>query len=305
MVVSPYQSNTSTRLLSNSTNFTLTVTDSHGCSSSSSVMISISGGPLRVDPKALKSPICRGESTQLLPFSEGGSGNYTYNWSGPGGFVSQMAQPVVTPLNTSTYVLVINDGYTEFQDTVMVEVNQLPQINLIPQGAHVFGIDTILACVFDTLNIDAGLPNCSYLWSNGATTPTIQSATTGIAFDILSYSVNVTHSTSGCSNEAAITIIYTYSECTYGLDEEMLSSEILVYPNPGKGLYSCRLPVKGKACQVGIYNLQGSEVFHEIIDAPRLKDGAFNISLLHAPPGIYLMKVSGEDFTHTARLIKL
>lgn len=305
LLYSPYQSTTTTHQLTGTTIFTLTVTDNHGCTSNSSVTISISGGPLMVHPQAAQSPICRGASTQLLPLSEGGSGNYSYTWTGPNGFVSNLAEPSVSPLTTSTYHLVVNDGYSQFAADVTVLVNQPPPVNLIPAGAHVYATDTILECVFDTVTLDAGIANGSYLWSNGANTPSIYSATSGIAFDILTYDVEVTHSLTGCSNTASITIIFTYSECSYGIEQSNASPLISVFPNPGTGLYSCKIPPIWKHCYMEIIDAGGRCLRKEWLDETRISEGVFSFSLQNYPPGIYYLRVSNENTTTGIRVTLL
>ncbi|MBK7031585.1 MAG: hypothetical protein IPH45_21380 [Bacteroidales bacterium] len=123
-------------MLTATTNFTLFATDGNGCSSSNDILVTVAGGPLMVSPQAANSPICLGESTILHPMSEGGSGDYTYTWSVGGTTISTSSDPIVQPSATTTYHLVIWDGYTESQGNVTVNVNPLPVVNLIPPGAY-------------------------------------------------------------------------------------------------------------------------------------------------------------------------
>lgn len=301
-VVNPIQISTNTTLLSGTTNFTLTVTDGHGCVSYDDVVITVIGGPLAVTPQAVQSPLCYGESTTLLPFSEGGSGNYSYNWTAPGGFNSTVPQPVVTPGQTTTYHLVIDDGFTQKDGNVIVEVNPLPLINLIPDGAHAISGDTIMACVFDTLTLSAANPNASYLWSNGAITPEIQTSTTGIAFDLLTYSVSVMNTLTSCSNDATLTILYTYGECSYGIKENDKKNPISVVPNPGRGRYTCTLDASGSDEVVSVYTMSGAII--RSIGQESFNDGTFSLDLDDQPAGIYLVTLTSGQRFYSTRIIK-
>jgi len=305
LVTPANQSSTTTVNLTQTTNFILTVVDANGCTTSEDVLVTISGGPLSVSPYAENSPICIGDSTTLHPLSAGGSGNYTYTWSVGGNFLPPDSDPVVSPSVTTTYDLEISDGYNQIQGSVKLHVNPLPAINLIPAGAHAISGDTILACVFDTLALSALNQNSIYLWSNGATTPEIISATTGLAFDMLSYSVNVENTLTGCENSASLTILFTYSECSYGVPENDDNSVILVYPNPGNGLYNCKVQSSQKDLSFEIINLQGKIISQGQPILPESKNGAFSIDITDQPSGIYFLKLYNTSFIRIIKIIQL
>lgn len=301
LVVNPNQNTTLTNILSGTTSFTLTVTDANGCISSEDVLISIVGGPLMVHPIAVQSPLCVGESTRLKPMSEGGSGNYTYSWSAPG-FQSSISEPVVTPTQTTTYHLTIGDGFTQNQGDVTVVVNPLPVVNLIPAGAHIWNGDTIMECIFDTITINATNPNATYLWSNGATTPEIEAATSGIAFDMLSYSVNVSNTLTGCHNSGALTIIFTYAECAYGVEDGDNFSSLKVYPNPGKGDFILETSANHEDMLLEVFNIQGLIVLREWISAG--SEDKIHLNLTNERSGIYLLRITENDRISNLRLLK-
>lgn len=304
-LISPYQNTSTTVNLNTTTNFTLTVIDNNGCSSSEDVLVTISGGPLAISPHAENSPICIGESTTLHPLSAGGSGNYTYTWSVGGTLLSHSSDPVVSPEVTTTYHLIISDGYNQKQDSIKLYVNPLPAINLMPPGAHAISSDSMLACVFDTLTLSALNPNSIYLWSNGATTPEIISATTGLSFDMLSYSVYVENTLTGCKNSKSLTILFTYSECSYGVPENDENSVILVYPNPGKGLYNCRVQTPQKDLTIELFNLQGKIISLGQPTFLESKDSTFSIDITDQPSGIYFLKLFNTSFIRIIKIIKL
>ncbi len=79
--------------------------------------------------------VCPGESSQLTADATGGSGNYTYSWTSlPEGFTSDEQNPVVTPADTTKYVVAVNDGMFTVYDTVIVNVKPLPMAPAIPGG---------------------------------------------------------------------------------------------------------------------------------------------------------------------------
>jgi hypothetical protein len=303
LVANPGNPNTITKLLSSTTNFTLTATDANGCTSSDDILVTIAGGPLAVSPQAPDSPICFGESIQLLPFSQGGSGDYTYRWSAPGGFSSTESDPNVTPEQTTTYLLVVDDGFTQVEDSVVVTVNPLPYINLIPQGAHIIGTDTIVACAFDTITFSASNPGSSFLWSNGATTAEIISTTSGLAFDMQSYSVNVYNPLTECSNTASITVLFTFGECSFGVPEKM-DPDFMVYPNPGSEVFRISPSLPAKAIQARVVNLQGVEIPYKHWWRKDSSDIFHEVDLTSFPAGIYFLELRYDNEFRIFRLVK-
>jgi len=79
--------------------------------------------------------ICSGESSQLNADVTGGSGNYTYSWtSDPPGFISDEANPIVTPEDTTTYFIEVNDGLFTIYDSTSVAVAPMPGVCETPTG---------------------------------------------------------------------------------------------------------------------------------------------------------------------------
>ncbi len=124
--------------------FTLQVTDdSVNCQADDMVTISIAGGALAVNAVASPNSICFGGSSQIQAIGSGGAGNYTYHWTGPGGFTSALPNPTVAPLVTSTYEVSAFDGYNTVTSSVTVIVIPLPVADAgvaksIPNGTYTF-----------------------------------------------------------------------------------------------------------------------------------------------------------------------
>ena len=307
LVVSPTQMASSTTILTSSTIFTLQVTDGHGCSSTNQTLVTLTGGALGVNPQAQPNHICVGESTTLHPLSEGGSGNYTYTWTSNTGYSSSETDPVVSPTQTTTYYLQISDGFTSSSDSVILTVNPLPIVNLIPAGSHVLGNDTIMACVFDTVTLNASGQNLSYLWSNGATTPMIQATTTGIAFDMLHFSVSVYNTLTGCTNSGDLTIIYSYEDCSYGIAEDSEQFSLMVYPNPGTGLFTCKIHSEvadAKGFVSEIINPQGKVIGRKTVVLHNGIDNTFPLDITAQPSGVYFLKLYNDNFLRVVKVVK-
>jgi hypothetical protein len=91
------------------------------------VQLSVSiNDPLTVAPAAQPETIVEGETVQLFANAAGGTGNYTYSWSSnPSGFNSSLANPTVSPMQTTTYFLQVNDGIETAGGQALVTVEPL------------------------------------------------------------------------------------------------------------------------------------------------------------------------------------
>jgi hypothetical protein len=300
-VLNPDQATTATEYLTNTTGFTLTVTDVHGCVSDDQMQVTVTGGPLNVNPVPEDSPICIGTTTRLHAMGEGGAGNYTYTWSSnPAGFTSQDADPLVSPAVTTTYTVVISDGYNTHQGNVAVQVNPLPFINLIPSGSHIIAVDTIVTCIFDTITIDATNANVNYLWSNGATAPSIQTSTTGVGYDVQTFSVNVANTLTGCENSGQITILFTYTECSYGINDEN-QMQVMVFPLPAVDQLYIKVQDLNYELSYQLCDTQGRTVRIGLLQPGKQTDMIHLGSLL---PGVYFLRISDKDSLRVVKVIK-
>lgn len=170
LLVDPNVQNPQTVILTSTTVFTLTVTNQATlCQNTDQKIVNISGGPLSVNPLAIPSSICLGESSQLFANAGGGSGNYTYSWTctppGTPPWSSNVPNPTVFPEVTTVYNLSVYDGFTTVTGNTTVTVYPLPT-------ATISGGDTLCGeGLFTILSIAlTGTPPWSFLYTDGLTT---------------------------------------------------------------------------------------------------------------------------------------
>ncbi|GAB1405967.1 hypothetical protein MASR1M74_31490 [Lentimicrobium sp.] len=307
MLVEPTKAATPTKNLYATQDFTLQVTDNKGCKATGTTRVNIEGGPLQANPVAAKPAICLYESTTIKALPSGGSNQYTYQWvSDPPGFTSTEAEPVVSPVQTTTYTVNISDGFNSTNGSVIVAVNPLPQINLIPDNPKVQVISNteIGICVYDTITIDAGNPGAQYQWSNGSSTQTINILTSGISFDLQHYSVTVTDPETQCSNEAHIDAFFTFQNCSYGLSEQESDPRMIIYPNPSAdGLFNLKINELQGVSILEVYNLQLQVLIRRSLDLGYGSNYQGEINMQGKPAGIYFLKLTNPKGLIVKKLI--
>ena len=282
--------------LNMTTIFTLTATDhSTGCASDpDDVIVTVTGNALNVNPVAAMSAICWGKSTQLYALAGGGSGTYTFTWtSDPPGFNSADENPVVAPLVTTTYNILVNDGYNQDTGTVVVTVNPIPQIYLGPA-------DTMV-CIFDSLRLDAGNPGSAHYWSNGSTDQKILVTTAGITYDYQTYTVLVQNSY-GCVDSATIHITFTFSACS-GINDLAGQTDWKLYPNPPSGELHLEIGHPDKYFTVQMIDELGRVLLEKEFNAtPGIVFHGL-IGVDHLPGGFYFVRLKGRTVWDEKKII--
>jgi len=80
--------------------------------------------PITVDTiLCVSNTLCLGDSMQLFPQVSGGIGNFSYSWtSSPTGFYSQVAEPYISPENTTTYTVEVSDTQNTASSSKLITV---------------------------------------------------------------------------------------------------------------------------------------------------------------------------------------
>lgn len=180
------------------------------CNESDSVTIQVDPAP--VVSLGNDTIICAGDSLML----DAGAGGTSYLWSD-----GSSGQTISANASNNYCVTVANAAGCETIDCVNLNVNTPPSVNL--------GADRNL-CEGTPQTLDAGAGGASYMWSNGATTQTIQATVGG------SYSVDVTDS-AGCVGTDDLNLNFVASTAYLGPDTSYCAgSSINLGPqNPGSG----------------------------------------------------------------------
>ncbi|MBK6963457.1 MAG: T9SS type A sorting domain-containing protein [Bacteroidales bacterium] len=297
----PDLQNPVTRKLRGSTLFTLVVTDGNNCVSEPDQMqVNVVGGPLAASPMASPPVICFGDTTQLFALPSGGQyTNYAYSWSINGEEFSTIQDPVINPLTTTTYSLLLTDDFNEINHEVTVTVNPLPVINLIDPEFHIVN-GAIQVCVFDTISLDAGNPGSDYLWNNGVTTQTTVLATSGLSFDFQEHWVRVTNSETGCINRDSVQVMFTFIECSYGIDDLNANDLVKLFPNPAGDSFTVSIDGKPGDFLIQVTDLSGrvllqknfskkiSGVFNCLIDVEQIASSTCLVKIFS--PDVYVVK---------------
>ena len=123
--------------------FTLEVTDLEtGCVVTDEVVVQVTGGPLSVSVSANPAEICAGESSTLDAVVSGGSGQYEYSWSEG----SSSASINVSPDETTTYTVIVDDGFAQEEADVTITVNALPVADAGDDQYLCFGEELLEHC---------------------------------------------------------------------------------------------------------------------------------------------------------------
>jgi len=167
-------------------NYTVTVSNSSGCSGSASLAVSVVQS-ITVTVSASPQTVCPG-----LPSLLTANGGGTYQWS-TGGAGETIT---VNPINTSSYsVTVTNNGCTG-TSSITVFVDSVLHVNATSHNASCGQSDGSA-----TVDVPAG-NNYTFIWS---TTP-VQTTQTATNLAVGSYQVTVTNN--GCKGVTSVTIVY-------------------------------------------------------------------------------------------------
>ena len=172
--------------------YTITLTVPTGCTDKDTTRVVVNALP--VATAGSNSPVCVGNTINLTS-----SGGTSYSWTGPNGFTSSAQNPSIPNANLAlsgayTVTVTAANGCT-ITKTINVVVAALPATPTITAG----GPTTFCDGGSVTLTSSAGT---SYLWSNGATTASINVTTAG------TYTVRVSNA-SGCQSAASVATIIT------------------------------------------------------------------------------------------------
>lgn len=171
-------SNAQTLVASTSGTYSVTVTNSVGCSAADTVQVYIKPLPtVNLGPDQTQ---CGGDITL-----DAGNPGFAYRW-----FDSENTETIVVSV-TGIYSVTVTDTASGCQgsDLINITINPIPIVNL--------GFDTTTCG--GNVTLDAGNPGSNYLWSTGQITEQITVTTTNI------YRVTVTTDL-GCSATGSVTV---------------------------------------------------------------------------------------------------
>lgn len=133
--------------------YTVTVTNASGCTNTSQTTVNVLPA-LNITTNFDSQSICPGESIQLVA-----NGGTSYTWSPTTGLSNpNIANPIATPLTTTTYVVGVSNGNCTSTKSILVNVLNNPTVNA---GAD----KTIIAGQKTVLNGEFMAGNATYLWS--------------------------------------------------------------------------------------------------------------------------------------------
>ncbi|MBT8233650.1 MAG: T9SS type A sorting domain-containing protein, partial [Bacteroidia bacterium] len=168
-------------------NYSVTVTDAVGCSTSCDVIVG--SDPLPVCTVSSSDATCGVNNGMASVTATGGSGGYTYAWS------NGQSTATITGLLSGVYNVVVTDS-NGCSTSCTVTVGEI-----LPTTCQTVSTNTTCGESNGTATVIAngGIGNYTYLWSNGATTSDISNLQAG------TYQVTVTDG-NGCSSECEATV---------------------------------------------------------------------------------------------------
>jgi gliding motility-associated-like protein len=173
-------------------NYTCTITDSHGCSITSSVAVTNAAAPTATITASTNISCFGGNNGSATVSASGGTGPYTYAWTPTGGTGS-----TANSLTANTYTVTVTDANSCIA-TATVTLTQPPVLTATATSTPVLcnGGNTGTA----TVTASGGVTAYTYNW-----TPSGGTGTTASALTAATYTCTVTDA-NGCTTTATTTV---------------------------------------------------------------------------------------------------
>lgn len=285
LLVDPDAQTTLTVPLVSTTIFTVLVTNlSTYCQNTDQVTVSVSGGPLTVNPVAVPDSVCKGSSSQLSANAGGGSGSYTYAWTcvppGSPPWSSGLPDPLVTPDTNTIYYLSVSDGFNTADGSVAVHVTPVPGTPVIVFENDQLASDT---CCGNQWYLN-GLP------VPGAVGQTFTPEEEGLYFDIVRIGE--------CSSDTSNTI-YLFAA---GEGDPGRETGLILFPNPADNILWLSWPgIPDESLIIRVFSMDGREMIHVPTDAIR-PDEPFRLDVSTWSPGLYAATLLGNKGTRAKKV---
>ncbi|HOY38904.1 MAG TPA: T9SS type A sorting domain-containing protein [Bacteroidales bacterium] len=265
-------SDADTLAVTESGDYSVTVTDQYGCSGSDEINVYFRDLP--VIELANDTTICDGFSITINAVD-----NMTYLWN-----TGETTQEIIAD-NMGNYIVTITDEFgCSNSDSLFLTVLPVPVVDLGPDN-------TISE---DQTVILGNYPGyASYLWSNEAVTDyiVINGAQLGVGEHL--FWVLVT-SANGCEtyDEVLITVVEGI-----GVDPEMIA-QLAVYPNPASAMLNIDFGSVTGEKAVSLFDATGKTVLSEVTGSGLLK---MDISSLQQ--GLYIIRITTNGITITRTVV--
>lgn len=256
--------------------YTVTVTDSHGCSVASNAQVASVPGP--TTSVGVTNGTCQVTASVNLTVN-GGTTPYTYAWS------NGASTEDLSPVAAGSYTVTVTDA-NGCKSTNSASVTDASNITLTfstqdPTSGNNGSI---------TANPAGGTTPYTYNWSNGGNTATINNLAAG------TYTVTVTDQT-GCIKVASVSLIGT------GINTVVNIASIKVFPNPAGS--NCNIMVELNEAQnvsFEIFNSVGQSMWSKEMD--NFTAGTESVNMSNFAQGIYIVRIKVKDTIQTVRLVK-
>ncbi len=312
-LIDPTSLTPATIILDASQEYVFKVNDANGCVSTPDNMFVFSGGDqLSVTPtsSASSNTICQGETVKLFPNAIGGGGSYTYKWTNDAGYEVTTQSPTVAPMETTTYYIEVNDTYKIVNGQITVLVNHTPVVDLIPENAHVYGLDTIIVCVRDTVVLDANTdpmnpPVMQYHWSNNTNHRTFTASTNGSWIEFQSYWVNTANPVTNCYGTDSLVVFFDFRECNIGIEENgVLAGKVTMSPNPTKNFVDITIHETNGELEIDLHDINGKLLQTNHFEDISSENRDIRLNLEKYPTGLYLISIKHQKGYYNASVIK-
>ena len=193
LVQNPFLLNSNTINLAQTSGLVLFAADTlTGCFATDTVLISVTTTPLTVNVIAGQDSVCEGVSVVLSATANGGTGNYSYNWS-PINLVSpsNVSNPSALVNNSGYFKVEVTDGFSSATDSVF--------ITSLPKPISTLSIATTYCETDSGIALSGGSPSGGLYLVNGIFSSTFSPINFGVSQQTLGYQVT---NSFGCTTTA-------------------------------------------------------------------------------------------------------